>query len=218
MSESPRRPWPTRPLFLVLLGLALLVGGAVWAWEEGLKDRFVPRKLGVVVEDAVWRSGQIDKRLVEDVLRDLEIEVILDLAEQPESENEHAEIEAAERLGIDHRRYVLNGLGTGDIEQYAQALLALHEARQAGRRVLVHCAAGSERTGGIVAFYRVFFEGRAPREAVDEMVSYRDSDEPNLLLFAYMNLYAPFLAERLVELGALERVPDPLPLFLPPRR
>lgn len=210
------RPLHRQPLLWILLALGLAGGGFFWAWQEGLKDRFVPRKLAVVEEGAIYRSGQIDKRLIADVLREREIDLILDLAPQPESPNEHAEIRAAKELGIRHNMYVLDGLGTGDIEQYVQALKALHDAREQGERVLVHCASGSERTGGLVAFYRVFFQGWDPDDAVAEMLRFRDSGEPNLLLFSYMNLYAPFLVERLQELGVLEQAPDPVPLFLPP--
>jgi tyrosine-protein phosphatase SIW14 len=47
----------------------------------------------------------------------------------------------------------------------------LASIRDAPKPVLVHCWHGSDRTGAVVAAYRVAFQGWTPEQAVDELVN-----------------------------------------------
>lgn len=197
---------------ILLAGAALLaVAGGIWAWDDLLKERLFPKRFGVVEEGLIYRSGQLHPALVERTLRDRGIEVIVDL-DPDDTPEARAESLAADRLGIEHRLFPLVGDGTGDIEQYAQAILRMKSAVEAGEPVLVHCSAGTYRTGGVVAMYRVLLEGWTPERARAEMIEY-DWKSRDRILPAYLNRNMSALAERLVKLGAIERVPDPLPRF-----
>ena len=78
----------------------------------------------------------------------------------------------------------------------------------------MHCAAGSYRTGGVIASYRMLIEGKAPDEAWAEMERYSwNSDNP--ILPEYLNSHMGELTEKLLQLGVIESVPDPLPVFGP---
>jgi protein tyrosine/serine phosphatase len=198
---------------IMVASIVACVGGAVWLWEEVLEDRIIPKRWGVVEEGLVYRSGQLHPALVAETLRDRGIDVIVDLNQQ-EHDNaaQRAEEDAAAALGIERSLYPLIGDGTGDIEQYAQALLRLNEARRSNQQVLVHCSAGTYRTGGVVAMQRVLVEGWSTDRARDEMMQYNwkpaDSTLPR-----YLNEHMAALAARLVELGVIEHVPEPLPHF-----
>ncbi len=198
---------------LVVAGLVALAGGGVWLWEEVLEDRLIPKRWGVVEVDEIYRSGQLHPALVEATLRDHEIKVIVDLNQhEVNNDAQRAEERAAETLGIERILFPLSGDGTGDIEQYAQAIRRMHEARHDDQAVLVHCSAGVYRTGGVVAMYRVLVEGWTPERARAEMIDFHwDEDDPKLP--RYLNENLATLASRLVELGVLTQVPDPLPRF-----
>lgn len=198
---------------LTIAGVVALAGGGVWLWEEVLEDRLIPKRWGVVEAGEIYRSGQLHPALVETTLRNHEIKVIVDLNQhEVDNEAQRAEERAAQSLGIERILFPLSGDGTGDIEQYAQAIRRMHDAQQDDQPVLVHCAAGAYRTGGVVAMYRVLVEGWTPERARTEMISYR-WDEDDLTLPRYLNENMATLASRLVELGVLDRVPDPLPRF-----
>jgi len=149
--------------------------------------------------------------IVEQTLQERGIDVIVDLAGD-DCEASRAENAAARRLGATEFLLPLHGDGTGDIEQYAQAIRRMTEADRAGEQTLVHCVAGGSRTGGVVAMFRILVEGWDPQRARDEMLSYgwkpAKSD-----LEGYLDRNMEPLAKRLVELGVIERVPDPMPRF-----
>jgi protein tyrosine/serine phosphatase len=191
------------------------IGGGIWIWKELLEDRLIPKRFGVVTEGLVYRSGQLHPALVERVLREHEIDLIIDL-DPDETQAARAESEAAEQLGIRCQLFPLIGDGTGDAEQYVLAIRGLVEASRAGERVLVHCAAGSSRTGGVLAMYRVLVEGWSTSRAKQEMMEF-DWRPGDGRLLRFLNANMGVVAERLVECGVIARVPEPLPRFPEPR-
>jgi len=165
-------------------GLAVvLLAAAAWAWNSRplrLKDRFIPRKLEVVEPGAIYRSGQIDASLVKQVLVDQGIRVIVDLQAPREPDVEvdrQAELAAAKELGIRHESHPLAGDGTGDVEVLAAAVASVARARREGLPVLVHCSAGSRRTGSVLFAYLLLVERRPASEAERELVRFLDAEE-----------------------------------------
>lgn len=198
-----------RRTILIVVLLIAAVGGGIWLWEEVLEDRLVPKRLGTVEQGRIYRSGQLHPALVERTLRDLGIEVIVDL-DPDDTPAAAAELVAADKLGIEINLFPLIGDGTGDIEQYALAIQRIASAQQAQQPVLVHCAAGTYRTGGVVAMYRVLVEGWTPERAKAEMFEY-DLKRKDTRIMVYLNEHMRTLAQRLVELGVIDAVPEPLP-------
>jgi protein tyrosine phosphatase (PTP) superfamily phosphohydrolase (DUF442 family) len=199
---------------VVLIGVAAaVIGGAIWLWEDVLEDRFIPKRWGVVDQGAVYRSGQLSAALVERTLRDNGIEVVVSLRpDEPGNKDHEAEQQAVEDLGIDWLVFPLRGDGTGDIANYARAIAAIVEAKRQGEPVVVHCAAGSYRAGGVVAAYRLLVEGADPADVYAEMLDYDyDPDDENPP--AYLNEHMGELAALLVEMGVIEKAPDPLPVL-----
>lgn len=197
------------------MGLGLVVAflyGMVWH-EWGFKNRMCPKNFDVVEADAIYRSGQIDGDLIWDLLREHEIGVIVDLASDPDDEDEQAEIDVAMALGIRHETYPLTGYGTGDLEMYVRALATMAEARRQGKRVLVHCHGGSERSGATIAFWRVFVQGWEPDASVREMIAHQHRPKKNPRLLRYMNEHVVRLAERLLAEGVIDSTPATVPLF-----
>ena len=72
--ELDRRQVARRAI-LVACGLALVLGGIVlWSWV--LRDRFIPKRFGVVVPGKVYRSGQISRFLIANVIERNGIETL----------------------------------------------------------------------------------------------------------------------------------------------
>ncbi|MCB9492414.1 MAG: dual specificity protein phosphatase family protein [Dehalococcoidia bacterium] len=200
-----------------VLALSLVLAGALTWWFAAGKRMFFPRNWGTVEDHLIYRSGQLHPFLVERVLREHGIRVIVDLDHNPPDDpEEQAEREAAEQLGIrkidiDH----LDGDGLGPVEDYEAALVALREARLAEQPVLVHCAAGASRTGGVVACYRMLFDGWTGPRAFEEYMDYRAHAPHNTKLQDYVNEHLAEIARYLSAKGLLEHVPAPLPRFAP---
>lgn len=196
------------------LVVALVVVG-VLLWEVVLEDRFVAKRLGEVVPGEVYRSGQISEYMIEPVLRDKGIDVVIDFTgiARGADREQLMETAAIERLGLASYRFPLAGDGTGPPERYVEALTVLRGAMADGKQVLVHCSAGSQRTGAAVGFYRLFYEGWTPDQVIEELKRYDWDPVKDQILLEYMNEHMGFVARRLVEEGVLESVPAPLPVM-----
>ena len=213
--HAPRPRKSSGRLLLTIGVIVAVIGGGIWVWEEVLEDRLIAKRFGVVVPGSIYRSGQLSPAMVRKTLVKHDIDLIVHLGVHDPTNKAHvAEREAVEALGIERRLFPLRGDGTGDIDNYARAIAAIVEARDAGRQVLVHCAAGSYRTGGVIASYRMLIEGMAPEEAWAEMERYSwNSDIP--ILPEYLNSHMAELTEKLLQLGVIDSVPDPLPVLGP---
>ena len=186
--------------------------GVLLCWTEILRDRLIPKRWGVVERGKIYRSGQLSSALVKRVLEQHKIQIIIDLnGSDPNWADQVAEKNAAELLGIEHTHYKLKGDGTGEILNYAKAIRAIVTAKQENKPVLVHCAAGAQRTGGVIAAYRVLVENVSPPEARAEMMRYGWDPGSDKKLTDFLNRNMAALAKMLVEMGVLSEVPDHIP-------
>lgn len=200
--------------FIALVVLLVLGIGSAIAWNNGLRDQFIPRNFGVVEAGQLYRSGQISARLVEPTLRDHGIKTIVSLsASGAKPADVAAERKAVNDLGIDWELFPLRGNGTGSVETYAEAVAAIDRAKKEGKPVLVHCVAGAQRTGGVIAAYLLLVEKRSPAEVYAGMKSYGHDPRDNPHLLEYLNSHMSDLANQLVRLGVIARAPVPMPMI-----
>ncbi|MEX0703933.1 MAG: dual specificity protein phosphatase family protein [Planctomycetales bacterium] len=205
-----RRRW----MLVLAFFLAGLAGTLLWS--EVLKYRFIVKRWGVVEPGLIYRSGQISKWLIEDTLERHDIAVVIDLnGIEAGDVHQPVEIETVARLGLEHHRFPLAGNGTGDVRMYAEAIRVIHESSRAGRPVLVHCSAGTQRTGGVIACYRMLVQKQPPGEAYAELRRYEWDPQRDRTLLEYVNAHMEELARLLVANGVLAEAPDPLPLLQP---
>ncbi len=196
---------------MILLGILIAV-----AWNNGLRDRLMPKNFGVVEPGVLYRSGQISRWQIEPTLRKYNIKLIVALsahAGASQMPNIDAEIKIANALGIQRVLFPLGGDGTGQIEQYALAIAAIDQAKKQGKPVLVHCIAGTARTGGVIATYEMLVENRSPADAFEQMRTYGHDPTANPHLLDYINAHMAELAAKLVERHVIDRVPNPLPVL-----
>jgi protein-tyrosine phosphatase len=182
-------------------------------WFGVLRDRVVAKRWGVVDEGAIYRSGQLSRHLVQPVLERYGIRVVIDLTEaDPADVDQQAEQRAIAELGLESHRCPLIGDGTGDIRQYAAAVAAIVAARRDRKPVLVHCHAGAQRTGGVIAAYRLLVERRqSTAEVLAELPRYGWQRGRDDVLVEYLNQHMEELARILVEQHVIDDVPAPLP-------
>jgi protein tyrosine/serine phosphatase len=213
-NRATRRRVP-RVALLAAVGLAI-VALSVGLWSLVLRDRFLPKRFGVVVPDKLFRSGQISRHLIADVVDRHHIGTIIDLnGLDPADADQRAELEVSEAKGVRHLRFPLRGDATGQIDRYAGAVQAIVESDREGRPVLVHCAAGSQRTGACVSFYRLLVRHDSPADVYRELVSYGWDPRTNQVLLDYVNGHMSELAQLLVERHVIDRAPTPLPTLHP---
>jgi protein tyrosine/serine phosphatase len=180
-----------------------------------LRDRFIPKRWGVVEEGRIYRSGQLSRHLVRETLEAHRIQTVVDLTWDDPSERNHiAELAAIAELGIERKLCPLQPDGTGDVHIYAQAVAEVARAVRQGKPVLVHCAAGTQRTGGVVAFYRLLVEGKSPEFTFAELRKYNYDPRHSPKLLKYVNEHIADVADDLVRDGIIERIPDPLPRLI----
>ena len=197
--------WP-RVVVLSLVALVATFG----AWDRFLAPHFVAKNFDVV-EPGIYRAGLIDAGLLESVVKEHGVRRIVTLL--PERRNDprqQEEARIANVQGIRIERFPLHGNGTGDPMMYVRAVQAIVEAHRADEPVLVHCAAGAQRTGGVIALYRVV-QGKSGAEIVDEMKRHGLDPRKNAALLPYLNSNMAFFVEELHARGVLERVPASVP-------
>lgn len=115
------------------------------------------------VDDHVWRGAQPS----EEGLRALATngaKTILDL--RPAEERSGKEQKEAESLGMKYLNDPMNGFSAPTEEQIRNALDTLND--QAAWPVFVHCQYGEDRTGMVIACYRIQHDGWDNRKALNE--------------------------------------------------
>lgn len=216
MSAEGKQHQFARQLAIVLTIVAL-IGGGIWFWEDVAKDRLIPKSWAVVEEHAIYRSGQLSAALVKKTLVRCGIQVIVTLAhDDPKDRDMQAEKTVAAELGIELRRFPLGGDGTGDVNNYAGAVAAVIEARRQGRPVLVHCIAGAQRTGGVLACYQLLVEKKPPAAVVEYLLRHEWRPKRNPYLLPYLNQNLGTIAQILRTRGLLDEVPCPMPVLQVP--
>jgi protein-tyrosine phosphatase len=180
-----------------------------------LRDRFIPKRWGVVEEGRVFRSGQLSRHLVKQMFETYHIQSVVDLTyDSQEDLNHAAELAAIAELGIERTLCPLLSDGTGDVHIYAQAVSAVARAARHEKPVLVHCAAGTQRTGGVVALYRLLVQRKPPVIVFEELRKYKYDPTRSPKLLNYLNAHIAEIADDLVRDGTIERVPDPMPRLI----
>lgn len=152
---------------LVAIGAVASAIAAFAVWDELIKPHVIPKRFGVVADGRVYRSGKLTASTMEAVVRDHEIKTIVDLgAWVDDPRGERLEAQTAKVLGVERHVFDLVGDSTGDPNDYLDALRLMSDP--ANQPVLVHCGAGTERTGVVVFLYRTIVEGKPEAEAIAE--------------------------------------------------
>jgi protein tyrosine phosphatase (PTP) superfamily phosphohydrolase (DUF442 family) len=136
-----------------------------------LPDRWTEARPGWL-----YRSGQIPASDVADVLREMRIDVVLDLTDDTPDRVRDAEKVAAEKLGIRYLHLPVVHPRSVVIANLSAAVAEIERARQRGDRVLVHCTYGHRRSATVLALYARLIEHEPPHVAFAELSRYAEAD------------------------------------------
>jgi protein tyrosine/serine phosphatase len=175
-----------------------------------LQPRLFAKRFGVVVEHELFRSGRIHPSLLPEVLDRYGIDDIVTLTSNSPKYRQLEQQLTSER-GIRLQRFPLEGNGTGDPARVVDALVAIHEGVGRGDQVLVQCAAGSERTGGVIYLYRTLVLSESPDDAYAELLRYGHRPSRNPKLEAFLNENMAYFAAQLAARGIVRPDGTPLP-------
>ncbi|MFO0826995.1 MAG: hypothetical protein U0572_02510 [Phycisphaerales bacterium] len=182
--------------------IAAVLGLLAGVWFGYLRERVVEKRFGEVTP-SVFRSGMMSEYVIERVLDRNDIRCIIDLTEKEwQPTRKVKEREAAKVRGIEVREYPLVGDGTGSVDLYVAAVRDLIEADRAGQHTLVHCAGGSYRTGGVIATFRMLYQGWTPEQALDEARSYKWNSR-DVILPNYLADHIDEIRSKLIAMGTL---------------
>jgi len=174
-----------RKIFAAAGLVAVVAAGATLLW---LEQRGIPKRFGVVEEGRLYRCGDIVPSELEHVTRTYGLRTVLSLL-NPDVPESIAERDAAQRLGLRWINVPLPGDGASTPEQRTQIKAVLLDPRAAP--ILVHCAAGANRTGLAVGIYRLHQNGWTVERVLEEMRDYAFEDLPK-----HQNLRDALAAER----------------------
>jgi protein tyrosine/serine phosphatase len=182
---------PPRPTFFVrfvraagsifLVVLLALIGAYTWVHGGG--------NFHEVEKGVVYRSALLGSEKLEQAIDRLGVKTVLNLCgEQPGVEWYEGEVEVSRRRGI---KFISMGLSANTALDAAQLAKLADALRDAPKPLLIHCRAGSDRTGLASAIYVATHGG-----------SYHDAQNQLSLYYGHF----PYLGSKTAAMGiSLER-------------
>ncbi len=128
-------------------------------WATPIKLNGVPN-LNLVAPN-LYRSAQPTADGFKALQEKLHVQAVLSLRE---SSNDVALIAGTK---IENQSVPMNAMTISEAQMIAA--LKILKAEMAKGPVLVHCLHGSDRTGAVVAMYRILYQGWSKQQAIDEM-------------------------------------------------
>lgn len=190
-----------KPLKLAVIVAGCLLAGLTYRYT--LRDNLFARNFGVVQEGAIYRSGRQTPAMTEKLVREHQIKTIIDLgAYNRKPVEERVAQRTAEAIGVARFTFNLEGDGTGDPNDYVQALRLM--LRKENHPVLVHCAAGSERTSACVMLYRNITEGKSFDATFAEALQHKHEPEDNPRMRPYVEKWGPLIIEAVKHGGEID--------------
>jgi len=151
---------------LIVVGVAVGLATVGLAVKHG-RHHVVPKRFVEVIPGQIYRSGEMEQGPFLRVLEKHDIRTILTLLNREEGDPAQAfEEKVAADRGVRLVRMGMPGDGLAHLDEIDQAAALL--ADSANHPLLVHCAAGVNRTGVVVAAWRMKYCGWGPAEAIAE--------------------------------------------------
>ncbi len=168
-----------------MVALAIAGGGGALAYAKVIRPQVVPKNFGVVQEGTLYRSGDLTPAATRRVVEERHVRTIIDLgAYDGDVVGERIASQTAEALGVERRVFRLEGDGTGNPNAYVEALRIMTDP--AKQPVLVHCSAGSQRTGACVLLYREIVQGRPIPGEMEEAYAHGHDPRRNTRMKPYL--------------------------------
>lgn len=191
MTESPTaesafaRRHRHRTRFIIVL-LVLGVGGGIGF--KYARHHLFPKRFAEVVPGKLYRSGYCEPGPLTRIIRENKIKTILVLLEdEPDSPLQQKEVAVAQREGVKLIRIGMPGDGCADFDALEKAADVIADA--ANQPLLVHCYAGTNRTGAAYAVWRMRHCGWNYDQTMSECEDNELSPRYSAKLFAHLRRY-----------------------------
>jgi len=205
---------PSSNRFPVIIGVIAMVIAGIVTYDNVVKPNIFPKRFHVVEAERVYRSGALTPAALANVVEANGIRTIVDLGGFHDgSGGDDLEQRTAETMGVTRYRFKLQGDATGNANHYLNTLRIMTDPEN--QPVLVHCAAGTERTGAAIVFYRHIVDGLTLDDALGEAEDIGYSPRSNPHLREVVERWAAPLTEAYEHGGPLEGetpVPPPTPV------
>lgn len=190
-AATPAGPGRTRSRIRIgALGAVMVMAVGIAASVLG-REYLLPKRLATV-EPGLYRSGYNQPGPLRRIIRTYGIRQVLCLANYtPDTPKGRKEHDVAREMGVEVTVLPMPGDGRADFARLDQA--ADFVADPANRPLLVHCAAGVQRTGATIAAYRMKHQGWTYEQAVAEAERHGLDPGENPELYAYLRRYERYL-------------------------
>ena len=125
-------------------------------WAKQIKTNYF--KNLYQLNDSIFRSEQPDEKGFK-ILDSIKIKSILSL---------RSSFDDSKLTGNIHFNFFQIGMIAENIN-HKDIIFALKVIKESPKPLLIHCVHGADRTGVVVAMYRIIFEGWTKKDAIDEM-------------------------------------------------
>ena len=144
--------------------LSGLIGLSVLAWAGDIPVPGIPNFHKI--NERLYRGGQPTGNAWDSLAR-LGVQTVIDLRREDEHSTE-AEARAVKAAGM---RYVNVPMNGNVVPRETDIIIKILRILDSGDRVFVHCKQGKDRTGTVVACYRIAADGWENRKALWEAKS-----------------------------------------------
>jgi len=189
------------------------VAAAVVVYINAVGPNLSPKNFGVVDEGRVYRAGQMTPTAFRAVHDGHHIRTVIDFGSYwdgpavADARGDRRNQAVADELHMTRYVMPLYGDGQGNLNWYVEALRIM--ADPAAQPVLVHCGAGSERTGIAVALYEHMAHGVPLDEALKETTTYRHDPKRNPHVEGIVHQWGEAIVTAAREGGQLRNAPYP---------
>lgn len=174
-----------RALIIVLLALVGTAGGIGYKYA---RHHIFPKRFAEVVPGKLYRSGYCEPGPLTRIIQEHHIKTILVLLEdQPNSPEQQKEMAVVQREGVKVIRIPMPGDGCAEFDDLEKASDVI--ADPANQPLLVHCYAGTNRTGAAYAVWRMRHCGWNYDRTLGECEDHELSHHYSAKLFAHLERY-----------------------------
>jgi protein-tyrosine phosphatase len=179
---------------IVIVAIAVLTCAGLARSLYGNRWKVWPKRFAMVEQGWLYRGGQIDAGLIEELVDKYKIEGILALTRlRSHKPDEAAELALVRERNLDLGLVPMPGDGVAAFDRLDQAAdwIAVHQ----GHPVLIHCTAGVNRTGAAIAAYRMKHCGWTPQKALAEARRFGMHDRDGELTTHLTKYYGEHLSQ-----------------------